>query len=148
MNYWLMKSEPQKFSLQDLQARPQQTEPWDGVRNYQARNYQARNYLRQMAVGDLAFFYHSNSKPSGIAGIMKIVRAAYPDDTQFDPQSYKYDPRSRPERPIWDLVDVQLVRAFTELLPLAALRAEPSLAEMMLLRKGNGLSITPVQAAE
>lgn len=143
MNYWLMKSEPQKFSLQDLQARPQQTEPWDGV-----RNYQARNYLRQMAVGDLAFFYHSNSKPSGIAGIMKIVRAAYPDDTQFDPQSYKYDPRSRSERPIWDLVDVQLVCAFTVLLPLAALRAEPALAEMMLLRKGNRLSITPVQAAE
>lgn len=143
MNYWLVKTEPNAFSLQDLQNRPNQTEPWDGV-----RNYQARNFIRQMAVGDLAFFYHSNSNPSGIVGIAKIVRAAYPDFTQFDPDSKYYDPKSSMENPRWDLVDVQFVREFKRILPLAELCANPALAEMALTRKGNRLSVMPVTATE
>lgn len=143
MNYWLLKTEPNAFSLQDLQARPEQTEPWDGV-----RNYQARNFIRQMAVGDLAFFYHSNSNPSGIVGIAKIVKSAYPDMTQFDPESRYYDPKSSPENPRWDLVDVKFVREFKRILPLSELCAHPALAEMPLTRKGNRLSVMPVSVEE
>lgn len=139
MNYWLMKSEPGNFSLDDLQRRPAQTEPWDGV-----RNYQARNFMRQMQVGDQAFFYHSNACPSGIAGIVEIVRAAYPDPTQFDPASRYFDAKATVDAPRWDLVEVKFVRAFRRIIALDALKAVPELAGMAVVRKGSRLSVMPV----
>ena len=107
MNYWLLKSEPGNFSLDDLRARPEQREPWDGV-----RNFQARNFMRQMRAGDQAFFYHSNAKPSGIVGVVEIVGEARPDPTQFDPESRYFDAKASVDAPRWDLVIVQFVRAF------------------------------------
>ena len=142
MNYWLMKSEPGNFSLDDLQRRPAQTEPWDGV-----RNYQARNFMRQMQVGDQAFFYHSNARPSGIAGIVEIVRAAYPDPTQFDPASRYFDAKATVDAPRWDLVIVQFVRAFSAMVSLAQLKDVPALAGMEVVRKGSRLSVSPVTPA-
>jgi predicted RNA-binding protein with PUA-like domain len=140
VNYWLMKSEPDAFSIDDLAARPQQIEPWDGV-----RNYQARNMLRdQMQVNDLAFFYHSNCKPPGIVGIVRIVRAGYPDVTAFDPQHKHFDPAGSTRQPRWFMVDVQLVEKFSQLLSLPWLRSCPELAGMQILRPGNRLSVTPV----
>ena len=143
MNYWLMKSEPEVFGIDDLAARPKKTEPWDGV-----RNYQARNMLRdQMRRGDLAFFYHSNCEPPGIAGIVEIVREGYPDPTQFDPRSKYHDPKSDPDNPRWYLVDVRLKQRFGRLVPLAELREHADeLGEFALLRKGNRLSVMPVPA--
>lgn len=143
MHYWLMKSEPDAFSIDDLAHRPRRTEAWDGV-----RNYQARNFMREMRRGDLAFFYHSSCEVPGVAGIVEIVRAAYPDDSAWDPRSAYHDPKSRPERPLWDRVDVRLERRFNQVLPLAALRANPALKDMRLLRRGNRLSVMPVSAAE
>ena len=143
MQYWLMKSEPDVFSIADLQQRPGQTEPWDGV-----RNYQARNFLRQMRVGDKVLFYHSNAHPSGVAGIAEIVGTARPDPTQFQPESPYFDARATPEKPIWDAVEVKFVRAFARVLPLAALKAMPALAEMALVQKGSRLSVMPVSAQE
>lgn len=140
MNYWLMKSEPDVFGIEHLRQRPGQIEPWDGV-----RNYQARNMLRdQMQVGDLAFFYHSNCKPPGIVGIMEIVRAGYPDPTQFDPDSDYYDPKSDPANPRWFLVDVQFRRQFQRVITLDELKSHPELADLAVVRKGNRLSINPV----
>lgn len=144
MNYWLMKSEPDVFGIEHLRNRADQTEPWDGV-----RNYQARNMLRdQMQVGDLAFFYHSNCRPPGIVGIMEIVRAGYPDPTQFDPNSDYYDPKSDPDNPRWYLVDVKFQRQFKRMITLDELKAQPELAELAVVRKGNRLSINPVGKAE
>lgn len=144
MNYWLMKSEPDVFGIEHLRERPDQTEPWDGV-----RNYQARNMLRdQMQVGDLAFFYHSNCRPPGIVGIMEIVRAGYPDPTQFDPNSDYYDPKSDPDNPRWFLVDVKFKRQFKRMITLDELKAQPELAELAVVRKGNRLSICPVGKSE
>lgn len=142
MNYWLMKSEPGNFSLDDLQRRPAQTEPWDGV-----RNYQARNFMRQMQVGDQAFFYHSNARPSGIVGIVEIVRAAYPDPTQFDPASRYFDAKATVDAPRWDLVEVKFVRAFRHIIALDVLKAVPELTDMAVVRKGSRLSVTPVSPA-
>lgn len=140
MNYWLMKSEPDVFGIEHLRQRPGQIEPWDGV-----CNYQARNMLRdQMQVGDLAFFYHSNCKPPGIVGIMEIVRAGYPDPTQFDPDSDYYDPKSDPANPRWFLVDVQFRRQFQRVITLDELKSHPELADLAVVRKGNRLSINPV----
>ena len=140
MNYWLMKSEPDVFGIEHLRERPDQIEPWDGV-----RNYQARNMLRdQMQVGDLAFFYHSNCKPPGIVGIMEIVRSGYPDPTQFDPDSDYYDPKSDPANPRWFLVDVQFRRQFKRMITLDELKSHPQLADLAVVRKGNRLSINPV----
>ncbi|HEX5515761.1 MAG TPA: EVE domain-containing protein [Gammaproteobacteria bacterium] len=140
MNYWLMKSEPDVFGIEHLRERPDQIEPWDGV-----RNYQARNMLRdQMQVGDMAFFYHSNCKPPGIVGIMEIVRAGYPDPTQFDPDSDYYDPKSDPANPRWFLVDVQFRRQFKRVITLDELKSHPELADLAVVRKGNRLSINPV----
>jgi predicted RNA-binding protein with PUA-like domain len=139
MRYWLMKSEPADCSIDDLAALPQQTVPWFGVRNYQARNFMRDD----MQVGDLAFFYHSSCPQPGIAGIVKISRAAYPDATQFDPQSKYFDPKSQPNAPRWLHVDVQLVRKLP-LISLAALRERDILADLRILQRGNRLSITPV----
>lgn len=141
--YWLMKSEPDVFSLDDLKNRPQRTEHWDGV-----RNFQARNHLRAMRRGDLAFFYHSSCPEPGVAGIVEIARSAYPDFTAWDPQSEYHDPRSTEERPLWYMVDVRFKRKLARLIPLAELRANRKLKDMRLLARGNRLSVLPVTPAE
>jgi predicted RNA-binding protein with PUA-like domain len=140
MNYWLMKSEPEEFGIDDLKARPGKTEPWDGIRNYQARNMMRDD----MKVGDRAFFYHSNCEVPGIVGIMKINSKAYPDPTAFDPDDKHFDPKSNPDDPRWMLVDVKFVRKFKRTISLAELKSHPELEEMLILRRGNRLSITPV----
>lgn len=140
MNYWLMKSEPNEFGIDDLSNRPQQTEPWDGV-----RNYQARNMLRDtMQIGDQVFFYHSNCDTPGIVGMAEIVRAGYPDDNAWDPNDKHYDPKSTPEKPIWYKVDVKFVRKFPRTLSLQELKTHPALSDLALVRRGNRLSIMPV----
>jgi predicted RNA-binding protein with PUA-like domain len=144
MRYWLMKSEPEEFSVNDLKHRPKQTEPWDGVRNYQARNFM-RDEMRS---GDQAFFYHSNCKTPGIAGIMEIVRECYPDHTAFDPESKHFDPKSDPEKPRWFMVDVKYVRHTGRVISLAELKEHDELAGMKLLQKGNRLSVMPVSEHE
>lgn len=144
MNYWLMKSEPDEFGIDHLKSRPDQTEPWDGVRNYQARNMMRD----QMQVGDLAFFYHSNTKPPGIVGIMEIVRTGLPDPTQFDPESDYYDPKSDPDSPRWYLVEVKFVRKLSRMITLDELKSHLELAELAVVRRGNRLSINPVGKAE
>ena len=141
--YWLMKSEPDEFSIDDLVAAPSQITPWVGVRNYQARNFMRDD----MRVGDRAFFYHSSCPEPGIAGVVEIARLAYPDQTQFDPKSVYYDPKSPRDAPRWVHVDVKLVRK-TRLVTLPLLRATPRLEDMVVLRRGNRLSITPVTPAE
>jgi len=144
MNYWLMKSEPDVFGIHDLKARSKKTEHWDGV-----RNYQARNFLRDgMHKGDLAFFYHSSCAEPGIAGIVTIARAGYPDDSAWDPKSKYFDPRSTPARPVWYMVDVRLVREFDSVIPLTAIKANPALRDMQLVQRGNRLSILPVTEKE
>jgi len=144
MNYWVMKSEPDCFGIDHLKARPKQTEHWDGV-----RNYQARNFLRDdMKKGDLAFFYHSSCPEPGIAGIVKIARAGYPDHTAWTPNSEHFDPKSSPANPIWYMVDVKLVREFRQPILLTALKHNPALKNMKLLQRGNRLSILPVTARE
>ncbi len=143
MQYWLMKSEPDEASIDHLAAAPGQTLPWTGV-----RNYQARNFLRDaMKIGDLAFFYHSGCKEPGIAGICEICSDAYPDATQFAPDSPYFDPKSSPEAPRWLLRDVRFVSK-SRYLTLTELRTHPALADMRLLARGNRLSITPVTADE
>jgi predicted RNA-binding protein with PUA-like domain len=138
-----MKSEPDEFSIDDLVRAKNQSTPWFGVRNYQARNYMRDD----MALGDRAFFYHSSCPEPGIAGIVEISRKAYPDTTQFDPKSPYYDAKSTRAAPRWMHVDVKLVKK-TRLVPLAELHATPGLEDMVTLRKGNRLSITPVTPAE
>jgi predicted RNA-binding protein with PUA-like domain len=141
--HWLMKSEPSECSIDDLAAAPQRTVPWVGVRNYQARNYM-RDLMR---VGDGVLFYHSSCPEPGIAGLAEVSSAAYPDATQFDPASPYHDAASKPDAPRWLHVDVRLVRK-TRLLTLAEMRTLQELETMLVLRKGNRLSITPVTAAE
>ena len=143
MNYWLMKSEPTCFSIQDLDKRPHQTEPWDGV-----RNYQARNFLQAMKKGDLAFFYHSSCPKPGIVGMIKIVNAAYPDKTALQISDHHYDPKSTLSKPRWYSVDVQLIRIFKSILSLEDLKIQPELKEMRLLQKGNRLSVMPITTLE
>lgn len=144
MNYWLFKSEPETFSIDTLSKRPKQTEHWDGV-----RNYQVRNMLREeIKVGDLGFFYHSSCNPPGIAGIIEVVKNGYPDFSAFDISSKYYDPKSTPEKPRWYMVDVKLVKKFPELITLQQLKTKPALKNMLILRKGNRLSITPVSKKE
>ncbi len=142
--YWLLKSEPSTFSFADLLAAPGGVTGWDGVRNYQARNYMRDG----MRVGDGVLFYHSTDEPAGVAGLAEVARAAYPDATAFDPAHPGYDPKSRPEAPAWLQVDVRAVEPFARVVTLDALRAEPALADMVVLRRGNRLSVTPVTAAE
>ena len=143
MSHWLMKSEPDEFSIDDLVRAPKKATPWFGVRNYQARNYM-RDAMRP---GDGVLFYPSRCAVPGIAGLAEVASAPYPDETQFDPKSPYFDPKSRREEPRWMLVDVKLVRK-TRLLPLDELRAQAALGDMVILRRGNRLSVTPVTAAE
>jgi len=140
MKYWLMKSEPDVFGIEHLQKMPDQRDHWDGIRNYQARNFMRD----QMAVGDPVFFYHSNCPEPGIAGIMEVVRTAYPDFTAWDPQSHYFDPKSSPQNPRWVMVDVQFRRRFQRIITLREMKACPELAQMRLLQRGNRLSILPV----
>ena len=142
--YWLMKSEPEAFSIQDLARAPRQTTSWDGV-----RNYQARNLLRdEIKVGDGVLFYHSSVDPPGVAGTAEIVRAGYPDATQFDPRSNHYDPGAKPDQPRWYVVDVKHGQTFAQPVSLPVLRQTPALGDMVLLRKGSRLSVQPVTADE
>jgi predicted RNA-binding protein with PUA-like domain len=143
MRYWLMKSEPDEVSIDDLAAMPKKTVAWYGVRNYQARNFMRD----QMSIGDLAFFYHSSCPEPGIAGIVRVSRAAYPDASQFDRKSPYYDAKSTRETPRWLNVEVTLVEK-TRLVPLAELRTQPALSGMRVLQRANRLSITPVDPRE
>lgn len=138
--FWLMKSEPDVYSIDDL-ARDTSTF-WDGV-----RNYQARNHLKAMKKGDLAFFYHSNATPPGIAGICRVVREAYPDSTAFEPESKYYDPRSDPDQPRWFMVDVAFEEKFDAPVPLPSLKELPELEDMVLLNNSR-LSVQPVKPSE
>ncbi|MEA5581874.1 EVE domain-containing protein [Nodularia harveyana UHCC-0300] len=140
MNYWLMKSEPLVYSIADLQRQSETI--WDGV-----RNYQARNYLRQMLPGDLAFFYHSNTNPPGIVGLMRIVKNDIADPTQFEPNSKYYDPKSSPESPRWQTVVVEFVETFDHPISLSTLREKFDPEELMVVRRGNRLSVIPVPEA-
>ena len=141
MGYWLMKSEPDTYSIDHL-ARDRKS-AWEGV-----RNYQARNHLRAMKVGDLAFFHHSSATPPGIAGIARVSREAYADPSQFDPESDYYDPKSKRDDPRWSLVEIEFVRKLDRLLAMDELRAMPELADMALLQRGQRLSVQPVTADE
>jgi predicted RNA-binding protein with PUA-like domain len=143
MKYWLMKSEPSEVSIDDLAAAPKKTVAWFGVRNYMARNYMRDD----MRVGDLVLFYHSSCPEPGIAGIAKVSKLAYPDATQFDAKSKYYDPKATLEKPRWMNVDVQLVKKI-ELIPLSTLRETKGLETMVILQRGNRLSITPVTEKE
>ncbi len=144
MSHWLFKSEPTEFSIDDLAARPGQTEPWDGV-----RNYQARNLLRDaMRVGDLGFFYHSSCAEPGVVGVVRITSPARPDPTQFERGHHHADPASNPANPRWWLVDVAFERKLARVIPLAELKGHRGLAGMPLLRRGNRLSVMPVSDAE
>ena len=141
MNYWLMKSEPAECSVDDALMAPGATVPWVGV-----RNYQARNFMRDaMKVGDGVLFYHSSCAEPGIVGIARVASSPYPDPTQFDTKSPYYDPKARREEPRWQLVDVQVLRKIPNL-TLPEMRDRPELADMLVLKKGNRLSITPVEA--
>lgn len=140
MRYWLMKSEPSEFSIDDLAQRPDQTEPWDGVRNYQARNMMRDD----MKVGDSIFFYHSNCDVPGIVGIAQVKREAYPDPTAFDPQNKHYDPKSQPEKPTWLMVDVGFVRKLSRTITLAELKDKAVLEGLAFVRRGNRLSVMPM----
>lgn len=137
MNYWLMKSEPGVYGIKDLQQQGETI--WDGV-----RNYQARNFLRQMQIGDLAFFYHSNAEPPGIFGLMKIVETGIADPTQFDVNSKYYDPKSTPESPRWQTVKLEFVEVFNNHLSLSTLKQKFNGDELLVVKKGNRLSVTPV----
>jgi predicted RNA-binding protein with PUA-like domain len=141
--YWLMKSEPTEYSIDDLAAQPDQTDYWDGVRNYQARNFMRD----EMQVGDGVLFYQSRIKPA-VVGTATVARAGYPDHTAWDPRSSHYDPKSSPENPIWFMVDIRFAARFKRPLPLAELRRIPGLENMILLRRGNRLSVMPVTAEE
>lgn len=143
MKYWLMKSEPDVYSIDDLIAAGGPA-LWEGCRNYTVRNFMRD----QMAVGDLAFFYHSNADPSGIVGIMRVASKAYPDPTQFDPASEYYDAKSLRENPRWLAVDVEHVAKFDRVIPLAELRSTPGLEKMLVVQHGQRLSVMPVTPDE
>lgn len=140
MKLWLMKSEPDVFSIDDL-ARDGET-TWEGV-----RNYQARNFMRDMKVGDLVLYYHSNAEPSGVAGVAKVSREVYPDPTQFDPKSDYYDASSPKDDPRWQRVDVEFVERFANVVSLDELKKDAALDGMLVIRKGQRLSVQPVEAA-
>jgi predicted RNA-binding protein with PUA-like domain len=138
MNYWLMKSEPNTYSIDHL--KQDKSTVWDGV-----RNYQARNYLKEMEEGDLAFFYHSNAKPSGIVGMMKVIKTLVNDPTQFDPSSAYYDPKSTQENPRWQTVIVEFVSVFEEIISLETLKQTFTGEDLLLVKKGSRLSVIPVK---
>ncbi len=139
-----MKSEPDAFGINDLYKKPNQTEHWDGV-----RNYQARNMMRDaMKLGDQVFFYHSNCEQPGIVGIMEVVKEGYPDFTAFDPDDAHFDPKSDPDKPRWMMVDVKFVKTLSRTISLRELKARQELVNMAVVRPGNRLSIMPVRADE
>jgi predicted RNA-binding protein with PUA-like domain len=138
MKYWLIKSEPDVFGIDDLKKAKR--EPWNGIRNYQARNFMRD----EMEIGDLALFYHSNAKPPGVVGIAEVASAPYPDDLQFDAKSHYHDPKSNPDDPRWVMVDFNFVEKFPEMVSLDELKAEKALEGMMVTQRGTRLSITPV----
>ena len=140
MNYWLMKSEPDEFSIDALQNMPDQTEHWDGVRNYQARNMMRD----EMKIGDQIFFYHSNCTEPSIVGIMQVVREAYPDYLAFDPKDKHFDPKRDPENPRWFMVDIRFMQKFKRAITLKELKQKPELQDLVLVRRGNRLSVMPV----
>jgi len=142
-HYWLVKSEPSVFSIDDLASSPKHTTCWDGV-----RNYQARNFMRNMAVGDHVLFYHSNADPPAVVGIAEVAKLAYADQTQFDRKHAHYDSASDPSNPRWDMVDIKFVRKFSNSVGLDRLRGEPKLKGMVLLQKGSRLSVQPVSQSE
>ena len=142
MKYWLMKTEPQAYSWSDLKSQPDQTDHWDGI-----RNYAARNHMREMSEGDLVFVYHSMVKPPSIAGIAKVVKAVYPDHTQFDPSAKYYDPKSPQDNPRWDMVNIQAFQEPNALIPNTELKPISALENMVLFRISR-LSVSPVTAAE
>lgn len=143
MNYWLMKSEPDVFSFSDLKKRPKKTEPWNGVRNYQARNFMRD----EMKIGDLVLFYHSSCEVPGVAGIAKVSSSPYPDETQFDKKSEYFDPKATKEVPRWFLVDVTFEEDLNHV-SLEEIRGQEKLKDMRLLQRGNRLSILPVTKEE
>ena len=142
--FWLVKTEPDCFSIQDLARAPNQTTFWDGVRNYQARNFMRD----EMKLGDRVLIYHSNAAPPAVAGTAHVVRESYPDHTSWDKKSDHFDPASTLENPRWFMVDLQLDEIFSQTLPLESLRSVPALKQMELLRKGSRLSVQPVRKAE
>ncbi len=144
MAYWLMKSEPDAYSIDHLRSQKRRTDHWDGIRNYQARNFMRD----QMKMGDLAFFYHSNCSEPAVVGIMKIVSAAYPDHTAFDPNEKHFDAKSDPDNPRWLMVDVKFKKKLKMPITLQAIKAEKKLADMRLVQRGNRLSILPVTPSE
>lgn len=141
MQYWLMKTEPESFSIDDLKRLKK--DAWSGV-----RNYQARNFMKEMKVGDAVLFYHSSTTPPGVAGLAKVVALAHPDETQFDKKSPYYDPKATKAKPIWYCVDVGYVQKFQKLIPLEKLRAVKALKNMVLLERGSRLSVQPVTKKE
>lgn len=143
-NFWLVKSEPSCFSIDDLQKAPNQVTSWDGVRNYQARNFM-RDTMR---IGDHVFFYHSNCNPPGIVGLAEVSSEPYPDFTAFDPTSDHPDPKSTPTNPRWFMVDIHFVKKLPNIIPLDELKQHPELSNMQLLRKGNRLSVLPVSKGD
>jgi len=145
MKYWLMKSEPDVFGISDLERAPSQRSAWDGVRNYQVRNMMRD----EMRIGDLAFFYHSSCAEPGIYGVMRIAKEGYPDHTALDPMHDHFDPKSKPDQPTWYMVDVEFVERFKHPVTLDQLRAHADrLTDMLVLKRGNRLSITPIATAE
>ena len=145
MQYWLMKSEPEEFSIDDLMSMPDQTEHWDGVRNYQARNFMRD----KMRIGDRVFFYHSNCAEPGIVGTMAVTRESYPDHTAFDPNDKHFDPKSDPDQPRWFMVDITFREKFPRTVSLKELKdyADSALQDFVLVRRGNRLSVMPVSEA-
>jgi predicted RNA-binding protein with PUA-like domain len=144
MAFWLLKSEPDTYSIEDLKNEPGQVGTWDGV-----RNYKARNYLRdEMQVGDKAFFYHSSCETPAIVGIVKIVRAGYPDPTAFNPKSPYYDPKTSPDNPRWFMVQVKFERKLKNPITLKDIKNNPKLAKLTLVQKGNRLSVMPIKSNE
>ncbi len=142
-NYWLLKSEPTCFSIDDLQKAENQQTYWDGV-----RNYQARNFLKSMQLGDQVFFYHSNCPVPGIIGVAEVVQEAYPDFTALDPESEHPDPKSTVENPRWFMVDIRFQKKFPAIISLEKLKSCPELEELQLLRRGNRLSVLPIPRAQ
>lgn len=142
--YWLFKSEPKTFSIDDLKKSKDQTTFWDGVRNYQARNF-LRDEIKK---GDLVIFYHSNSEPPAAVGICEVVKEGYPDYTAFDPDSKHYDPKSEPQNPIWFMVDIKFIKKFSKPVSLAEIKSNKKLKNMKLVQRGNRLSVLPIMKEE
>jgi predicted RNA-binding protein with PUA-like domain len=144
MKYWLVKAEPDCFSIDDLAKSKNKTTCWDGVRNYQARNFMRDD----MKIGDRVFFYHSNADPTAVVGVCEVAKEAYPDHTQFDPEDKHFDPKADPTNPRWMMVDIKLVKKFKNPVPLAEIKDNPKLQKMKLVQRGNRLSVMPVEKNE